>query len=810
MKTVLRNFTFLFAFLFIVACESSEQKAEKHYQNGIALLEAGDVQRALVEFRNVFMLDGNHRDARATYARTVYEQGNFTESFKQYLRLVEQYPNDIEGRIALSRMAFDIQRWDEFERHAEKLRELGATDPEAQVVTIAMDYRTATLAKDTQARNEQARLAKELSTTLDNDVMLQSVLVDNSIQNGDLNEALVIIDAVLAKQPDQRRFYDLKLRILAKTGDEDGVEDLLTGMVDRFPDDENIRQTLLRYYTSQGRMNDAEAFMRKLYSPSDDDLTSYLSYIRFILINRGPEAALEELSTALNSNPSDEVKLRILQASIQFEQGQQDQAIADLEAVLETATASDSQRDAKVTLAKMLQRTKNEVGARRLVEEVLAEDATHVEATKMQAGWLIEGDNIDGAINALRTALNDTPNDPQLLSLMANAYMRSGSPELAREYFARAVEASRNAPNESNRYAQLLMQEEKYASAEDTLLAALRVSPKNLDILTTLGRLYLIQEDYPRAQQVIDRIQAENAPQAMAIANSLKAELLNKTEGADKAVAFLQELANSDGDTNTRAAIGVILAQLRTGRAQDALSYAENAVSNDPENLGLRVGLAAAQMANRMWPEAEAQYRQLLEKQPNVASFWLELSRALSAQGEFAAAEKAIDTGLETIPQSGELLWAKASLHEQKGDIEAAIAIYEDLYERSSGSAVVANNLASLLSVWRDDAESLNRAYTIARRFRSAELPAFQDTYGWIAYKRGEYEEALNYLEPAAEGLPNDAMAQYHLAKTYQALGRMDDALEAYLRVINVAGDVDTRPQIKDARDQMRAIQAQD
>jgi cellulose synthase operon protein C len=42
------------------------------------------------------------------------------------------------------------------------------------------------------------------------------------------------------------------------------------------------------------------------------------------------------------------------------------------------------------------------------------------------------------------------------------------------------------------------------------------------------------------------------------------------------------------------------------------------------------------------------------------------------------------------------------------------------------------------------------RAWNIARRLRGAERPEFQDTYGWIALRRGEVEEALAHLEPAA------------------------------------------------------------
>ena len=88
---------------------------------------------------------------------------------------------------------------------------------------------------------------------------------------------------------------------------------------------------------------------------------------------------------------------------------------------------------------------------------------------------------------------------------------------------------------------------------------------------------------------------------------------------------------------------------------------------------------------------------------------------------------------------------------------------------------IVANNLASLITTYRDDAESLERAWSIARRLRGSDVPAFQDTYGWIALRRGDIEDALAPLEPAAASLSNDPLVQFHLAVAYAEAGRKGD-----------------------------------
>ena len=105
----------------------------------------------------------------------------------------------------------------------------------------------------------------------------------------------------------------------------------------------------------------------------------------------------------------------------------------------------------------MLMVTGNQVGARALIEEVLAADATQIDALKMRASWLIDEDNTREAIALLRTALEESPEDVEALTLMAQAHLRNGDRDLAGEFLALSVEAANTAPAESIRYADFLI-----------------------------------------------------------------------------------------------------------------------------------------------------------------------------------------------------------------------------------------------------------------------------------------------------------------------------------------------------------------
>ena len=797
--------------LALAACDSAEERAEKHYQAALALLDEGDLDRASVEFRNVFALDDTHYEARLAFARALRDEGRMPDAYGQYLRLVETYPEDVEGRTVLGRLAFLGRAWDEFDRHAAEAVRLAPEDPEVRPLGIAFDYRQATLNEDASARGAAFERALAAQADLPDDVILSRLIVDGHALEGRYEAALAELDRLLEAEPETFELYGQKLSIMARAGDESEIEATLRQMVDRFPENNEVKASLIRYYVSRQRLDEAEAFLREIADPAAEDSGRWIDLIRFLEQVRGPEAALAAIEDGIAQNPRPAL-FQTLKAGLDFSQGRRDEAVAALEAIIAAESETDGAPEAvaaaiqnertstRLALAQMYVAEGNEVGAQRLVEEVLEFNPASGEALKMQAAWAIIADDTDAAIAALRQALEANPDDAAAMTLMAGAYTRSGEPNLSRDFLALAVEASNNAPDESMRYARLLIEEESYLAAEDVLIPALRVSPGNMGLLTVIGDLYLRMEDTGRTRQAEEALRALDTAEATAAANRLETLRRQAEQGPEEAMAFLENLAARGGDSDLNARVTLLRARLATGDVTGALQLAETLASDNPDNPVLAYALATTRAATGDLEGAVVDYRALLEEDPARPGVWLQLARIHGAMDDPAAAVAAIEDGLATTPDSPDLLWAQASYLEQQGDIDGAIAIYDRLYEQNSGSLVVANNLASLLVTYRDDPESLDRAWVVARRLNGTEVPQMQDTYGWLLFRRGEVEAALDYLEAASEGLPNDPVVQYHLAEAYAAVSRDDDALAQYRRTIEVAGPLDTRPQIGAAR----------
>lgn len=785
---MLKRFFLIVSFIatacFVAACDSSEERAENHFQKGLELLEQGEVERALVELRNVFQLNGEHREARRTYARTVAEQGNQAEAFAQYLRLVEQYPEDLEGRSELAHMAAQSGNWTEAERHLEVAETLNPTDPVLRSVRVGLSYRNALRDEVPEAQAEAAQAARAL---LEEDLSLpvaQMVAVENLVRNQDWDGALTLVDRLL-EVSDGFNLHRLRLSVLDQLGERDEVADHLRLMVERFPE-AGLHRTLVSRLIEDGRLEDAEAYLReRITDPNTaEDSQPRLELLSFITEQRGINAAIDEVDRMLVDAPSDEMVLRSLRANLDFERGNRDQALAAMDALTKDAEPSRENNTIKVLYARMLQQVGNLVGARALVEEVLEHDPGQIGAIKLKAGWLVEDDRPGDALVELRTALDNAPRDPEILTLMAQAHQRAGDHTLMAEMLAMAVEVSGHRRAEALRYVAHLIAEDKLFSAEEILLAALRNENEDPQLLARLGDLYVRTEDWGRAQQVISRLNALNLPQSEALVAELTARLLAAQNRAQDLARFLNDLTTDQ--TNLGASAAIIRLHLANGDVAQALEYSTELLSADPENPTLRFLQAGVLATEGQLDAAGEILTQLTQEFPQSEQTWLSLYRVQRSQGLLDASDVTLSQAATSLPESRNIKWVQASVFEARGDINSAIEIYEALYEADSSNVIVANNLASLLATYRDDEESLQRAFVVARRLRAADQPAFQDTYGWITARLGNLHEALKYLEPAAEGLGTDPVVQFHLADVYRQLGRDQDALPYYQRVVDL------------------------
>ncbi|MCV6598084.1 MAG: tetratricopeptide repeat protein [Mangrovicoccus sp.] len=801
----------LFAFILLVGCESVDDKVARLYSEAQELAVAGEPEKARLVLKNIFDLDGYHRDARMLYANQSLEIGSDAEAYRHFLLVAEQYPEHAPAHVQLAKLASASQDWRNVERHVAAAERLGEEGIDMRALRLALDYRDALDDEDDVARRALAQKAVAQIEAAPDSLVSHRLIIDNLVRDAKPYEALAAVDVALEIAPLDPELNRLKLGLLAQTQQSDEVGAHLKVLTQRFPENSDYRASLIRWFLSNGDVTGAETYLRSLVVAGDGDTSAEFTLVQFLQELRGPDAALAELDQLI-ATAEDPLPFERRKAAIQFEQGAREPVIAHVEQLISTSEPSPSRRDLQISLARMYLANGNTDQAKTTVRDVLAEEARHVDALVMNAGWLIEEDQVRDAILQLRTALDQSPENIPAINMLAAAYERDGNRDLMGETLLLAATSSGYAPAESQRYARFLASRDKLRPAEDVLLRGLRNHPKDTTLLLSLGEVYLALDDIPRTEQVIKTLQTlEDNAEAKAAAAGLQTALYSRTQRPDETIELLHTLID-DGSGGLGAHAAIVRTHLSKGDFDAARRYVDEArakAAGTKAETGLLFVHAALLSVEGDNDGAKAVYQDLVEREPNSELVWRALiitTMRSDAPDAIEQGEALLQEALGHMPQSTNLRWMQASIAERKGNVDEAIEIYETMYAENSSSSVVANNLASLITTHRDDTASLERAYVIARRLRGSELPAFRDTYGWIAYRMGNYSEAEEYLKTAAQGLPQDPLVQYHLGKTYAALRETDAAVKQFRKALEIWKDSDL-PQALDAKAELARLQ---
>ncbi|HAL65276.1 MAG TPA: hypothetical protein DCP10_06895, partial [Bacteroidales bacterium] len=120
-----------------------------------------------------------------------------------------------------------------------------------------------------------------------------------------------------------------------------------------------------------------------------------------------------------------------------------------------------------------------------------------------------------------------------------------------------------------------------------------------------------------------------------------------------------------------------------------------------------------------------------------------------------------------------------AEVNSSLKDYEKSDFYYEIALKADSTDATLLNNYSYSLAERKKDLDKALQMSKQALEFSPNE-PSYLDTYGWILYQMGKYEEAIVYLKKAVELSKdsNDSVLWEHLGDAYYKSGNIDEALK--------------------------------
>jgi tetratricopeptide (TPR) repeat protein len=334
-----------------------------------------------------------------------------------------------------------------------------------------------------------------------------------------------------------------------------------------------------------------------------------------------------------------------------------------------------------------------------------------------------------------------------------------------------------------------------------------------------LGRLQERLGNLEAARAAYDQAKSQaSGPERPAVLAAVANFILRTGTGQD-ALAVAKEAVAAGATAEALAALA--RAQVRTEDGPGALESADKAVAAGPTSSIAHVARAEALLAIGKNADAEAAARKATQLDPKSPLAWSRLARVLLATAKPAEAVTAARKATELDDRFGEGFailgvailaqnpkdWSDAiaqaqqgafldpanpivqtsvgKIFEANGQLEQASAAYRRALKTDPGFA------PARLALIQSELNRGNRDEALAEAKKAAAdmptSPELQLLIGEMTIRsKGDYAEALGYLEKAMKGLPGNADGWALLGRAYHFSRRYDEAADAYGKAVEL------------------------
>jgi tetratricopeptide (TPR) repeat protein len=752
-------------------CSSPEKQAQAHYDRGAKLMEQGDLVKASLEFRTAIQSKADFIPAIYSLGLIAEQEQRWRDAVKLFQDVAERSQDNLDARIHLGYIFSAAGQLDQAEKYAGDAYALRDSNPEVLALKASIALR----------RGNGVDVVRFAEGALKADPDNLHALIARAAERllaSDPKGALEYLDQATKKNDRDVSLQLMRLRAFAALKDEKAIEGVLVKLAGYYPKNSSFANALTRLYLSTGRRDDAEKALRRFAEDNPDDNTAELGLAEFLRQAKGLEAAQAELQAKINKGGK-VFPYRQALADLAFADGKFADAADQMRKLIADSGDSSDAATAKIHLARML--AKNDPAeSGKLLDAVILADPKNVDALTARASLRARAGHAADAIEDLRAALNEKPQSALISQMLGEAYERNGSTALAEEQLAKAYQIEPGNPEVGLFYARFLLRYGKSEPAERALTDLRAKLPDNPQVLTELARLKLEKQDWAGAQEVSDAMRKLGGKQETNAADEILGLSLGGQGKFDDSLKVL-EAARSHSPDQPASLVDLTRAYFQAGQADKAEELLKSTLAARPNDVQASLLLASLYEATKRISEAEATYKAVIDSSSDNPIAYGALATFYWKNGRLDVAEKTARDGLAKAKDNQSLQLILAAILTASGQHEAAISLYETMFAADPTSTLIANNLASLLSEYRTDQVSVDKAFAIAGRFKDSGIPQFLDTLGWTYYVKGQYPMALTILKSAADKLPNAAAVQYHLGMTYKELGQKDLA-EAKLK----------------------------
>lgn len=344
---------------------------------------------------------------------------------------------------------------------------------------------------------------------------------------------------------------------------------------------------------------------------------------------------------------------------------------------------------------------------------------------------------LEPALEACERALKRQRNHQEALLLKGRLLADLGREDEARSHLAKLVKKFPDARRVRVQYARLLITTGRHQQARKQLETLAERFPESPELRFSLALFALEEEAYDNARRTLE-------------------ELLDEDYRVDDMHLYLAQVAEMSGHPG------------------EAIEHYLK-VSGGDKRLRGRVQAARLMYKNGRYDDADTLMNNLRDQHPAQApSLYAAQAEMLSRTGRTEEALAMLDDAIAGLPNNKDLLYARAMVAERLDKLGQVEADLRRVLDMAPDDAVALNALGYTLADHNQRLEEA-RGYIEQALEKQPDNPAFLDSMGWVLYRQGRPEEALEWLRRAWEKL-NDPEIAAHYGEVLWQLDERDKA----------------------------------
>jgi tetratricopeptide (TPR) repeat protein len=791
-----------------LACSSNAERRDQHLAQAESYLATGKLPEALVELRSALRVDPNNAETNFRIAKLLHAQAQLGDAIFFYGETLRLDPARDDAALELAGLLI----FDDRERARELVDGVLAKDPDSaaayvtrskieaaeQEVAAALAAATTAieLAPEDPAAHMQLGKVQQMR-------ILEAQLQKKPVEDAAFEAALASFERAAELSAEGVKYLGLgdRARVLAAwpghgAEAEQGFRDALeAGKKNGSP--EALRQIIaygLAFARQSRRVALLETLLGALVESEPANLVAW-SELASLKGRAGgkPDAVFAQM---LEASP-DDPRVHIFYASELADRDRTDEAVEHLRQEAERGVDPPELRGALVNLLHANRR--HEEAAQELAR-LEADYPDHRRTSLARAQTAAQQGRLPEAVRELRDLVGRHA-DPAAFQMLASLEARLGNRAGALAAADRALELSPpgDFPLNTMRLKGQLQAQMGDCNGALTSFARIARNGKRLDRKEQVLQIHCLYEIGRReaGRSRLEKLVAKKRPSLDAIFEFERQE--GKAE-PERTRALLEQAAQ-DHPGHPGLVTRLARLDLAAGRADRALAQLDTAVETHHATPQVLLERARVYAARGDLTKAQQDALRAFEAQPSLAGASSLVAALYRAQGQekeaIASFEEALAAG--ALRPTGRFLLAQ--LHLVAGDPKRSRELLEALVAERSDLAVAKNDLAYLLAAQSED---LDRALRLAEEASQglADSPAVADTLGFVYLQKSLHEPALQQFQRAvvlAQGRDEDqSIYHYHLGLALRALGRTDDAAQAFEKALALDGNFEDARQALD------------